>query len=607
MKKAATFLAVLAISATTLAAPVLAETVQPKLTSTAAATKELPAPTGVKAAVTDGYDNIPKVGDSNAGVKITWDEVEGADKYYVSVLPPGALSFANTAYDAVEGDTNAAYIDYAGYSESGIFQYTFKPDSEYQFKVTAVKTVNGKETLGKSSEPVTVRTPKIQAPKAVVKTDVFKEKLSPIAESPVAVTDSATIRFTNVAWSNGHYEIFQLTPGDEEYKQVDALKISSSYGEDYNVTGLTAGTEYKFKARAVEVIDGATVKSDFSEPVTVTTAKEVFSGANADKIVGVYFTQSDGEVGLFSGDGCAGYWEETYTSNRDSFSYVSKLRSDGAIEVRYIGKNFAGAVVINKDGQFELTTNSAHDFDHLIPSPPNSVSEADIYGKTFQLGTYTAAINGDKFSYVEFDTRASRTVRPYAFKGYTSNWYSYVPFTTKILSANELQITANVPEDAGTGVYTFVYDKSKDDLTVTSAPTEGRNLLAKGTELKAVPVTIDDLEGKLLSFNYYEDENTYLLTFDEDNVSQNIVDEKGVLGTSVQSKITVKALSDTRLEIKTASDGELSGYTLVYDKVTKEITVTAAPSDGVLHKGAVLWMSQGTENEDGTTTYSHIH
>ena len=268
-------------------------------------------------------------------------------------------------------------------------------------------------------------------------------------------------------------------------------------------------------------IDGATVKSEFSQPITAKTAKDVFNGKNADRLVGRYFyADYDGIVNTitFNKDG-TGFWDggnsfylkSGQKSETHNFSYVSTLVSpyssdkffiDGGLQANYIGEDFAGSVSVGKDGKFYLDAHM-QDGPEILSAPLNSVSELDVYGKTFSLGK----LFDGKFSYVEFGTGTARNVRAYSFTDYDDDfWNSTVNFTSKILSANELEITANVPESAGTGVYTFVYNKAKNNLTVTATGT-GKAVLYKGTVLKVVPVSIDDISGKLLSFEHNNLEN----------------------------------------------------------------------------------------------------
>lgn len=185
---------------------------------------------------------------------ISWDNVSKAKGYRVYVYDTAAKKYKKLTTIKKNSTTS--------YQIKGL-----KAGTSYKFKVRAYRKANGKTYWGKSGA-ISVTT-KSYAP-AKVKGVTAK------ANSKTA----GTLTWTKIANAKG-YRVYIYNTATKKYKKV--ITLSGNDKTSYKVTGLTAGTSYKFKVRAYRKVDSKTYWGKPSAAVTLTTKGGTTSSAAVDK------------------------------------------------------------------------------------------------------------------------------------------------------------------------------------------------------------------------------------------------------------------------------------------------------------------------------------
>ena len=185
---------------------------------------------------------------------ISWDKVSKAKGYRVYMY--------DTASKKYKKITTIKKNSTTSYQIKGL-----KAGTEYKFKVRAYRKANGKTYWGKSGA-ISVIT-KSYAPTQV-------KGVTAKANSKTA----GTLTWTKIANAKG-YRVYVYDTSKKKYTKVTTL--SGSDKTSYKVTGLKAGTAYKFKVRAYRKVDGKTYWGKPSAAVKLTTKGGTATSAAVDK------------------------------------------------------------------------------------------------------------------------------------------------------------------------------------------------------------------------------------------------------------------------------------------------------------------------------------
>ena len=214
------------------------------------------------------------------------------------------------------------------------------------------------------SIPAYAATPSITATPAAIPAitaaaaTASKASITEISTS--ATASAAHIQFAAVANATG-YELYIQNPANKKYEPVDASAQSkiSETGEkyvSYNLSGLKADTAYNFKVRASGGINGVKAANDFSEVITVKTAKAVFDGAKAQNITGSFKQSHTGYTFTFAKDGTGTIKSDnTKVGGYQSQDFIYSAVSVGEVaKVTIIGGDFSFSASSNDDGTWDL-------------------------------------------------------------------------------------------------------------------------------------------------------------------------------------------------------------------------------------------------------------
>ncbi len=214
---------------------------------------------------------------SNGKINLSWNAVEGANKYWV--------------YRSTDG-TNYKYYDTTtktGYTNSSVTSGT-----KYYYKVKAVSTFSGKDySSGYSNAKSTI-------------------PLSTPSLKPSLSTGKAALSWTSVTGAT-KYWIYRSTDG-VNFKYYDSTTKTS-----YTNSSVTAGTTYYYKVRAVKTVNGTDWTSDYS------AAADVF----VLSAPAVSISKADGKISLSwtAVDGAAKYWIYRSTDGTNYKYYDSTTKT----------------------------------------------------------------------------------------------------------------------------------------------------------------------------------------------------------------------------------------------------------------------------------------
>ena len=178
-------------------------------------------------------------------VTLSWAEISGANGYRVYIYDAKTKKYKKLT--TISGSSTASY------KVTGL-----TPATGYRFKVRAYRKVNGKTYWGKTAA-ISVTT-KSYTP-AQVK-----------GVSAEAFSDTAgALYWKKVANANG-YRVYVYNTATKKYKKV--ATVSGGDNTNYDITGLTASTSYRYKVRAYRKAGGKTYWGKPSKAVTLTTYQE---------------------------------------------------------------------------------------------------------------------------------------------------------------------------------------------------------------------------------------------------------------------------------------------------------------------------------------------
>jgi len=168
---------------------------------------------------------------SSTKVNVSWNAVSGATGYEV---------FRSTSKDGTYSKTGA--VTATNRDCPGLTAWT-----TYYFKVRAYTSVGGKKLYGDFSNAVSVM-PIGNAPRSV--------------QAQVVSATKIKLTWMEQPGATG-YEVYRSTSKDGTYTKLGAVT-----SPERECPGLTTGTRYYFKVRAYKEVNGETIYTEFSSPVS---------------------------------------------------------------------------------------------------------------------------------------------------------------------------------------------------------------------------------------------------------------------------------------------------------------------------------------------------
>ncbi len=187
---------------------------------------------------------------------LMWDKVDNAKGYRIYVYDTAKKKYVKVT--TITKNTTTSY------KLTGLTAGT-----TYKYKVRAYRKVKGKNYWGKSS---------------------FALKLPTMSYAPAKVTGvkatansktAGTLTWKKIADAKG-YRIYVYNTKTKKYVKVTTITDNST--TKYKITGLSAGTSYKYKVRAYKKVNGKTYWGKTSTAVTLTTKQD----ANATNLYNAY-------------------------------------------------------------------------------------------------------------------------------------------------------------------------------------------------------------------------------------------------------------------------------------------------------------------------------
>ncbi len=174
-----------------------------------------------------------KVSATPKGGKFTWKAVSNASNYIVYIYK----------------ESKGKYVKKATVKTNSYTMSDKKPGKPYKIQVKAcIKTTYG-DYFGKTATVSFYTTP---------------EKVSDVKFSSIT-TDSLKISWEKTGGTSRYY-IYQYSSKKKKYVKIGETKKNS-----YSVSGLKAGTTYKFKIKSVKLVDGKSVSSSTSSVLKTST------------------------------------------------------------------------------------------------------------------------------------------------------------------------------------------------------------------------------------------------------------------------------------------------------------------------------------------------
>lgn len=190
---------------------------------------------------------------TKTSIKLKWEEVAGADAYRVY------------KYDASE----KKYVKYKTVSAPKCTIKELLSGTKYKFKIAAVIKKNGKYYSQNYTETISVTTEKLDAPKDITAT---------------ADSSSITLKWKKVSGADA-YRVYQYDAIKKKYVKTEAVPNAITE-TTYTVTGLTAGTTYKFKIAALVKNGNKYSVQKASSAVTKATVSNTSNGGNTTSSTG---------------------------------------------------------------------------------------------------------------------------------------------------------------------------------------------------------------------------------------------------------------------------------------------------------------------------------
>lgn len=191
-----------------------------------------------------------KASKSYTTITLSWTKVSKAKGYRVYIYDTATKKYKKITTISKSGTTS--------YKVTGL-----TADTAYKFKVRAYRKVSGKTYWGKSSAAVSATT-KSYAPVRVT-------NLTAKATSQTA----GALTWKKIANATG-YRVYVYNTATKKYVKVSTI---TSNKNTYNLTGLKAGTSYKYKVRAYRKVSGKNYWGTSSAAVTLTTKQDALYAA----------------------------------------------------------------------------------------------------------------------------------------------------------------------------------------------------------------------------------------------------------------------------------------------------------------------------------------
>lgn len=243
-------------------------------------------------------DSVRADSQSSTSITLGWNKVHGATGYRIYQYDEDSGRFVKLA-DA----GNVTSFKIAGLSSA----------KEYQYKVCAIKNLNGTSHLGAASS-------------------AFSAVTKPAKTSGLSV-EAASQASVDLSWNKvaraAGYQIYRLNTKTGKYEKIKSMKGNKTFA--YTDTGLKSGTEYTYKVRAYLSYGGAyyygacsTVTSGITKPA---------------KVSGLALTAKSSSITLDwqKQSGATGYQIYRLNSNTGKYEKIATVR--GASNVTYKDTN----------------------------------------------------------------------------------------------------------------------------------------------------------------------------------------------------------------------------------------------------------------------------
>lgn len=190
---------------------------------------------------------------TKTSIKLKWEEVAGADAYRVY------------KYDSSE----KKYVKYKTVSTPKCTIKELLSGTKYKFKIAVVIKKNGKYYSQNYTETISVTTEKLDAPKDITAT---------------ADSSSITLKWKKVSEADA-YRVYQYDATKKKYVKTEAVPNAITE-TTCTITGLTAGTTYKFKIAALVKNGNKYSVQKASSAVTKATVSNTSNGGNTTSSTG---------------------------------------------------------------------------------------------------------------------------------------------------------------------------------------------------------------------------------------------------------------------------------------------------------------------------------
>ncbi|MGN0467208.1 MAG: fibronectin type III domain-containing protein [Acutalibacteraceae bacterium] len=214
---------------------------------------------------------------------IKWSKVSGAKKYYVYW------------YSAKSGE----YKKLGEVTKNSCKLSSLKENTEYTIVIKAVKTVGGKNCLGKASQKFTFKT-KVAVPKQVTGFTVTEKS-----------STSASLKWNCAAYADT-YVVYWRSEKTEKYKE-----LGRAPKESCTISNLNPETKYYFKVKAVRTVGGKTYEGQTSQTLSFKTATADFAKKyKVGKVTTSARTTSTSTLTWEKVSGVDGYTVYKYSANK---------------------------------------------------------------------------------------------------------------------------------------------------------------------------------------------------------------------------------------------------------------------------------------------------
>lgn len=479
--------------------------------------------------------NLRVTGTTNTTASLTWTAVSNASGYQVYIKE------GNNAYQYIGNTSNPK-----------VTVNTLVAGTTYTIKIRAYRTVNGTTTYGNYSS------------EATFKTTGTNPDNTPLAQVKNVSLVSITNTSANITWGS----VANATSYDINVRKTDGTYTNAGTTSTTNTTinGLTAGSTYYVKVRAVKTVNGTTTYGPYSADLTIKT-----TGTNPDDLVvdtvANLTVSLNGTIATFNWQGVSnvtgyevylnipgsGYvslgttYKTTTTINtlRAGTNYAAKVRAYRQVNGQMIYGNFSNEVIFT-------TPNAQNPNPNPNPQPTNL---GKVLNLNANVGATMATFNWDKVAYAEgYEIQISVAGNAYQSLGNTSK------DNVRILG-----LTAGTQYGVKVRAYKMengqkIYGEFSDEYKFT---TTKNDVVGKATNLKVNPLS----NSAKLTWDVVDGAQGYEISIKKDN------GEYQALG-KVTNKNTVRIVNlakGSTFTVKVRAYSEISGN-IVYGDYSNEVT-----------------------------------